>query len=67
MGMQGVIPPNIDYSKSVSDGYKKKIYKKGETCIKYNKLYQAKEDIDEPEEWNPEHWKETTGADAAGD
>lgn len=60
MGMQGVIPPNIDYSKSVSDGYKKKIYKKGETCIKYNKLYQAKEDIDEPEEWNPEHWKETT-------
>ena len=60
MGMQGVIPPNIDYSKSVSDGYKRKIYKKGETCIKYNKLYQAKEDIDEPEEWNPEHWKETT-------
>lgn len=60
MGMQGMIPPNIDYSKSVSDGYKKKTYKKGETCIKYNKLYQAKEDIDEPEEWNPEHWKETT-------
>ena len=60
MGMQGVIPPNIDYSKSVSDGYKKKIYKKGETCIKYNKLYQAKEDIDEPEEWNPEYWKENT-------
>lgn len=23
-------------------------------------MYQAKEDIDEPEEWNPEHWKETT-------
>lgn len=60
MGMQGMIPPNIDYSKSVSDGYQKKTYKKGETCIKYNKLYQAEEDIDEPEEWNPEHWKETT-------
>lgn len=58
--MQGMIPPNIDYSKSVSDGYQKKTYKKGETCIKYNKLYQAEEDIDEPEEWNPEHWKETT-------
>ncbi len=60
MGMQGIIPPNIDYSKSVSDRYKKKTYKKGETCIKYNKLYQAKENIDEPEEWNPEHWEETT-------
>lgn len=60
MGMQGIIPPNIDYNKNVSDRYEKKIYKKGETCIKYNKLHQAKENIDAPEEWNPVHWEETT-------
>lgn len=60
MGMQGIIPPNINYSKNISDGYQIRPYTAGETCIHNNTLYKAKQDITVAEEWNPEHWEETT-------
>lgn len=37
-----------------------KTYKAGAYCNKDGKLYKCKEDITEPEEWNPEHWDATT-------
>ena len=60
MGMQGIIPPNINYNKNISDGYQIRPYTAGETCIHNNTLYKAKQDITVAENWNPEHWKETT-------
>lgn len=60
MGMQGIIPPNINYNKNISDGYQIRPYTAGETCIHNNTLYKAKQDITVAEEWNPEHWEETT-------
>ncbi len=58
--MQGIIPPNINYNKNISDGYQIRPYTAGETCIHNNTLYKAKQDITVAEEWNPEHWEETT-------
>lgn len=60
MGTQGIIPPNINYNKNISDGYQIRPYTAGETCIHNNTLYKAKQDITVAEEWNPEHWEETT-------
>lgn len=60
MGMQGIIPPNINYNKNISDGYQIRPYTAGETCIHNNTLYKAKQDITVAEDWNPDHWKETT-------
>ena len=37
-----------------------KTYKAGAYCNKDGKLYKCKEDITEPEEWNPDHWDATT-------
>lgn len=45
---------------NTADAYEKKIYKAGERCIKYDTLWKAKNDIDEPEEWTEEHWEKTT-------
>lgn len=60
MGMQGIIPPNINYNKNISDEYQSRPYTVGETCIHNNALYKAKQDIDAAEDWTPEHWTETT-------
>ena len=45
----------------ISDVYDpESTYKKGETRIHNDSLYEANQDIDVPEEWNAEHWDETT-------
>ena len=43
-----------------SDKYVKKTYKKGETCIQDNVLYEANADINPAEDWNAAHWTETS-------
>lgn len=43
-----------------SDKYVKKTYKKGETCIQDNVLYEANADINTAEDWNAAHWTETS-------
>ena len=43
-----------------SDKYVKKTYKKGETCIQDNVLYEANADINPAEDWNTAHWTETS-------
>lgn len=43
-----------------SDKYEKKPYKKGETCIQNNVLYEANADINPAEDWNAAHWTETS-------
>lgn len=47
-------------NKNFSDQYTKKTYKKGETCIRDNALYEAKQEIDPAEDWNAAHWTETS-------
>lgn len=47
-------------NKNFSDQYTKKMYKKGETCIQNNVLYEANADIDTAEDWNATHWTETS-------
>lgn len=47
-------------NKNFSDQYTKKTYKKGETCIQNNVLYEANADIDTEEDWNATHWTETS-------
>lgn len=47
-------------NKNFSDQYTKKTYKKGETCIQNNVLYEANANIDTAEDWNAAHWTETS-------
>lgn len=47
-------------NKNFSDQYTKKTYKKGETCIQNNVLYESNADIDTAEDWNAAHWTETS-------
>lgn len=47
-------------NKNFSDQYTKKTYKKGETCIQGNVLYEANADINPAEDWNAAHWTETS-------
>lgn len=47
-------------NKNFSDQYTKKTYKKGETCIQNNVLYEANADINTAEDWNTAHWAETS-------
>ena len=47
-------------NKNFSDQYTKKTYKKGETCIQDNVLYEANADINPAEDWNAAHWTETS-------
>lgn len=47
-------------NKNFSDQYTKKTYKKGETCIQNNVLYEANADINPAEDWNAAHWTETS-------
>ena len=47
-------------NKNFSDQYTKKTYKKGETCIQDNVLYEANVDINTAEDWNAAHWTETS-------
>lgn len=46
--------------KNVADSYKKKTYSKGDRCINFNKLWKANQNISVAEDWNYEHWDQTT-------
>lgn len=47
---------NTEDSKYNANG----VYKVGDYCIYNNELYKCIVSIDEPEEWNKDHWEKTT-------